>query len=67
MAPDKTVGPSTTLSFAGIELDTIVMEARFPLDKLEKTTNLLSDFLCRKKVTLKRFNRFVGYSILHVP
>ena len=44
MAPDKTVGPSTILSFAGIELDSIVMEARLPLDKLEKTTNLLSDF-----------------------
>jgi hypothetical protein len=60
MAPDKTVGPSTTLSFAGIELDTIVMEARLPLDKLEKTTNLLSDFLRRKKVTLKEVQSLCG-------
>ena len=27
MAPDKTVGPSTTLSFTGIELDSLSMEA----------------------------------------
>lgn len=27
MAPEKTVGPSTTLQFAGIELDSVLMEA----------------------------------------
>ena len=28
MAPEKTCGPATTLSFAGIELDSICSEAR---------------------------------------
>lgn len=30
MAPEKTVGPSQIISFAGIELDSISMEARLP-------------------------------------
>jgi hypothetical protein len=33
---EKTVGPSTTLTFLGIELDTLAMEARLPWDKVEK-------------------------------
>ena len=34
MAPDKTVGPSRVLSFAGIELDSTCMEARLTQNKL---------------------------------
>ena len=30
MAPDKTEGPSPVLTFAGIELDCLEMEARLP-------------------------------------
>lgn len=30
IAPEKTCGPSTTMSFAGIELDSVVLEARLP-------------------------------------
>ena len=36
MAPERTVGPSTTIAFAGIELDTVLMEARLPQEKLDK-------------------------------
>lgn len=36
MAPEKTCGPATTVSFAGIELDSILLEARLPLGKVEK-------------------------------
>ena len=53
MAPEKTCGPSTTLCFAGIELDTIRFEARLPLEKLRKCADLISDFQKRKKITLK--------------
>ena len=52
MAPEKTVGPSFVLSFAGIELDTIKMEARLPEDKLTKCRSLIREFLTKKKVTL---------------
>ena len=48
LAPEKTFGPSTTLSFAGIELDTIKLEACLPRDKLQKCVEFISKFLRRK-------------------
>ncbi|CAB4014220.1 Hypothetical predicted protein, partial [Paramuricea clavata] len=45
MAPEKTVGPENILSFAGIELDSLRMEARLPLDKTEECKILVSAFL----------------------
>ena len=36
IAPEKTCGPSTTLSFVGIALDTVLKDARLPQDKLDK-------------------------------
>ena len=36
MAPEKTCGLAITMSFAGIELDSILLEARLPLEKVEK-------------------------------
>lgn len=58
MAPEKTQGPSTCLSFAGIELDTVHMVARLPLDKLHKCEGLIDSF--RKSVTLREIQSLVG-------
>ena len=60
IAPEKTCGPSTTKSFAGIELDSILLEARLPRDKIEKCISLISDFIHRKKVTLKEMQSLNG-------
>lgn len=60
MAPEKTSGPSTTLPFAGIELDTIKLEARLPRDKLQKCVEFIREFLRRKKVTLRKIQSLVG-------
>ena len=60
MAPEKTVGPENVLAFAGIELDTLRMEARLPLDKTEKCKTLVSTFLRRKKVTLREIQSLIG-------
>ena len=60
MAPEKTCGPATTLSFAGIELDSICSEARLPLDKIYKCTNLISSLLARKKVSLRELQSLTG-------
>ena len=60
MAPEKTVGPSTTVAFAGIELDTVLMEARLPQEKLDKCRDLLSIFLRRRKVTLQEIHSLTG-------
>ena len=60
LAPDKTVGPDTTLPFLGITLDTVSMEARLPEDKLTDCRSILSEFLSREKVTLKELQRLIG-------
>ena len=60
MAPEKTVGPSTVLSFAGIELDTVRSEARLPQDKVMRCTFMLSDYLKRKNVTLRELQSLIG-------
>lgn len=60
IAPEKTVGPVNMLSFAGIELDTLAMEARLPGDKTEKCKLLIATFLRRKKVTLRELQSLVG-------
>jgi len=61
IAPEKTVGPSNVLSFAGIELDTIEMEARLPPDKISKCIWLISEFMHKKKVTLKEIQSLLGF------
>ena len=60
MAPEKRVGPSFVLSFAGIELDTMKMEARLPEDKLAKCRSLILEFLTKKKVTLTKLQSLIG-------
>ena len=60
IATEKTFGPLTTLSFAGIELDSVLMEARLPPDKLYKCSALLSYFLHRKKATLMEVQSLTG-------
>ena len=54
MAPEKTMGPSSVLCFAGIELDTDKMEARLPEEKLRKCVALIYDFSGVKKSPLRR-------------
>ena len=60
IAPEKTCGPSTVLSFAGIELDSVSFEAHLPMEKLEKCLCTVSAFLSRKKVTLKEVQSLTG-------
>ncbi len=60
MAPDKTEGPSTCLSFAGIELDTCVLEARLPQEKLDKCRQYIASILHKNKVTLRQLQSVIG-------
>lgn len=60
MAPEKTVGPSTVLPFAGRELDTVSSQARLPHDKFMRCTSMLSDYLKHKKVTLRELQSLIG-------
>ena len=60
IAPDKTVRPFTTLTFAGIELDSIKYEARLPPEKIEKCIETIQAFLKRKKVRLQELQSLIG-------
>ena len=60
VAPEKTSGPANVLSFAGIELDSVLMEARLPMDKVQKCLDAIFTFLSRKKVTLKELQSLIG-------
>ncbi len=60
MALEKTVGSETILAFAGIELNTLRMEAILPADKTAKCTTLLSTSLRHKKVMLREIQSLIG-------
>ena len=51
LASDKLEGPSTSLSFLGIVLDTNLMEIRSPEDKLSRTQEMIKTWLPKKKAT----------------
>lgn len=57
---EKTEGPSTTLIFLGIELDTVNMEARLPEEKIVKIQNALHSAKRRKKMTLRELQSLIG-------
>ena len=49
LAVEKVEGPSTSLTFLGIILDTVKMEARLPLDKLQRICVKIYLWLDKKK------------------
>ena len=57
------MGPTNALQFTGITLDTALMEAPLPEDKLAKCCSQLADFCSRKSVTLKEMQSLIG--LLH--
>ena len=59
-APGKTQGPSTTLEFMGITLDSIRMEARLPPDKLERIAHTLLEFRAKTSCTLRELQSLIG-------
>ena len=60
LAPEKTVGPSQTLEFAGIFLDTVDMSASLPQDKVNKFMTCLNDLYNTKSATLKQIQSLAG-------
>ena len=60
LAVDKIEGPSSSLPFQGIMLDTNMMEARLPLDKLNRTFSAVTTWLKKKKATKRDILSLVG-------
>ena len=60
MPMEKVEGPSMQLSFLGITLDTVCMEARFPVDKLIRIKEMTILWLDKKKATKREILSLVG-------
>lgn len=56
----KTENARTVISFMGLELDSNLMQARLPQDKLNKLQEQLSAMAKRRKVTLKELQSLLG-------
>lgn len=60
MAPEKTVGPFEVLTFAEIELDCEIFEARFSEGKVVKARETIGNMKGRQKVTLRELQTLIG-------
>ena len=60
VAPDKVVGPATTLTFLGIELDSVSMVMRLPKPKLERLKASLSRWLGRGSARKRQLQSIIG-------
>ena len=60
LALKKVKGPSTSLKFFGITLDTIRMEAHLPADKLQRTSKLVSSWMFKKKASKSEILSLIG-------
>ena len=60
LALEKVEGPSTTISFLGIQLDTVRMEIKLPEEKLSRIKETLSAWLQKKKATKREILFLVG-------
>ncbi len=60
LAPEKIIGPSYTISYLGIEIDSKNMELRLPSDKMSELLSLLNDFRNKKKCTKRELLSLIG-------
>ena len=60
LAPEKIVGPTTTLVYLGIEIDAENMLLRLPEDKLKPLLSLLQEWHTKKKCTKRELLSLIG-------
>jgi hypothetical protein len=60
-APHKTLGPCPILEFLGIILDSVLMEARLPEDKLIRISQLLDEFSHKHSCTKQELLSLLGH------
>ena len=61
VAGHKCEGPSTCLTFLGIEVDTMAMELRLPQEKLQRLKLLVAEWRHRKSCLRKELESLVGH------
>ena len=60
-APNKTVEPTTCLTFLGIEIDSISQELRLPPDKLSRLRAMLSRWLKKRNASKHELDVLLGH------
>ena len=60
VAEEKTVGPSTTIEYLGLTIDTQEMVIKIPKDKIDELCENILFMLNSKKVTLKHLQSLAG-------
>ncbi len=60
IATHKTVGPSTTMTFLGIELDTVAMTLRLPREKVCRLQREINRWLRRRCCTKRELQSLIG-------
>jgi hypothetical protein len=60
VAHDKLEGPSTILTFLGLELDSVAQEIRLPSDKLQSLLRQLRDWPNARKTTKRKLLSLIG-------
>ena len=61
LAEEKTVGPSTIITFLGIELDSIKFEAHFPQGKLSKAKQSVKLLISICSAMKRKLLSLIGY------
>ena len=61
IAHHKTEGPSTVLTFLGIEIDTVRFQLSLPLEKVRRLRELLAQWRHRHNCTKRELQSFLGH------
>ena len=61
LSPHKTMGPYQCIEYLGIILDTILMEARLPQDKVQRIADIIGSVSNRRKITKRQLLSLLGH------
>ncbi|XP_067435007.1 uncharacterized protein [Thunnus thynnus] len=62
LSPEKTEGPSTSLEFLSITLNSITLQASLPTEKLHRISLLIQNFLMANTCTKRQLLSLLGHS-----
>lgn len=60
IALDKTEGPTTSITYLGLEIDSVEMVVRMPMQKVQEIITKIKFIKAQKKVTLKCMQQLIG-------
>jgi hypothetical protein len=61
LAKHKTMGPATVMEYLGIILDSHLMQARLPMDKVTRIREMLDNFCNKKSCTKRELLQLLGH------